>query len=226
MKSLFKGLFALPSPKDLGRADSNFLPSRWLTPETDEYAREDYYKEVKEKYPIRYFFRLTLVNWFKSYIWCDSGLAPLQRWHYWLASHTTRKYHLLDLRQPKNSCDQYRWGWIDSDLQMLYACFNILKSYVEEEKPYFLTEEDVARDESLRAQYEHGQEIKALYHYWTVERKVLADKRDLLLKKWSKAWHEQRDSAMQELNKFEDEFAALEDLMLVRLIKARRGMWT
>jgi len=46
--------FKLPSPKELGRSDYNALPMRNFN-HNNMYTWEDYYEELKIKYPIRYF---------------------------------------------------------------------------------------------------------------------------------------------------------------------------
>lgn len=50
---------------------------------------------------------------------------------WWLKYHLVPKhrYHILSLKQPNG----YQYGWLDADQQILYACFNILISFVEKE---------------------------------------------------------------------------------------------
>ena len=54
---------------------------------------------------------------------------------YWIRTHTINKYHLIDIRQQKNSPDQYayRWGWIDPSEKIVLAIFNIFCEFFEEE---------------------------------------------------------------------------------------------
>lgn len=88
---------------------------------------------------------------------------------YWLRCQTLTRYHWLDLRSKEHD---YQWGFRDADTQILLACFNILKNFVEREKP-FPAEPGQEIDES----YEDGwrqayQEMKELYDWWMSGRSV------------------------------------------------------
>lgn len=73
----------------------------------------------------------------------------------WLRDLYERK-HLLDLRNRFYTSR----GWCDRDHQLLYAAFNILVEFIEQEKPF----DHLERSPEVEA------ELKALYKWWTVER--------------------------------------------------------
>ena len=128
------------------------------------------------------------------------------------------KYHKLDLRQPKDkdSCWGYQHGWIDADTQLLFACFNILRTFVEVEMDENLDpipiDEDNFDNESVKERNKFLQEVKELYDWWLVDREVD-------YKKWI---------IDCEMNSFENQeaFFEKETEMLIRLMKIRGGMWT
>src|SRR5579863_10256158 len=140
-------IFRLPTPSELGLCkdtEHNALPMRFLTSDAGP-TWEDWQEIVKKNYPIRYFLAEELVPWirqkYRKYV-----TDPI----YWIKCHLLPKhrYHLLDLRQPKSKHEgrPYRYGWIDSDTQMLYALFNILNNFVKHEMPHWYcpSEEEVA----------------------------------------------------------------------------------
>ena len=104
---LLKKIFKLPSPQDLGRSDCNALPSRNFTPDCEGYTWEDWREEVKKKYPIKYFFSETMVDFIKYNMYYPI-YRPIKDTKYCLVSHLVpgRRYHILDLRQPKGNIDE------------------------------------------------------------------------------------------------------------------------
>ncbi len=123
------------------------------------------------------------------------------------------KYHKLDLRQPKDkdSCWGYQYGWVDADIQLLFACFNILRTFVEVELDGNLDpipiDKDNFDDESVKEKNIFLQEIKELYDWWMVDREI--DYRN-------------KQNSFEK----EDSFIEKETEMLIRLIKIRKGMWS
>lgn len=95
----------------------------------------------------------------------------LDRWRpfYWLRTHTVDRYHLVDMRCPRNG---YRWGWLDRSEGMLFAAFAILVDFVDREYPGYV---DWEHSDEMRAQRD---EVMALYRWWTVERKSERDADD------------------------------------------------
>ena len=81
-------------------------------------------------------------------------------------------YHLIDLRCPEND---YEGGWIDADAKMFYACFKILREFVEEELPHAYTDWE-HEEETRRVR----KEIQDLYDWWTAGRKAAHDALDRL----------------------------------------------
>lgn len=172
----------------------------------------------------------------------------LENIHYWLVSHLipSRRYHMLDLRQPyiEHSEDSYRWGWKDAPEKMLYAMFNLLGEYLEEEEhmerflatlekeePFANYEIDEDQKELIRKQEENLREAKLIHHWWLVERKkaqkVYMDK----LSKWYDLYQLKGDDPevqklSEENHKLEDELEAKTDEMIARLMKIRRTLWT
>lgn len=220
---------------------SSFFASE-LFPNEDspgEYTWEQWERDSKLKYPVRYWLTETLPFWVSTRI-----LRSIKDFSYWLTSHLipSRKYHLLDLRQPKSLPEeyQYRYGWIDSDSQMLYACFNILCNYVENElgedspvKHEFTEEElndpqDGELNRNFKSEYD---EIKTIYHWWKVDRLVEKKRCSEALTTWYDAHSEARHSEKEqqlynELHTLDAGYATKEEEMLIRLIKIRGRMWT
>lgn len=143
---------------------------------------------------------------------------------------TIRKYHILDLRRAGNN---YTIGWHDADTKMLWACFLLLKDYVEKEKPFELINWN-SGEESSRAE----QEIKCLYKWWTEERSVEHGK---LLVAWNNSGHKVDFEKIENSDCYKmiytgedpkslfDEERRLElkdDEMLERLMKIRHFLWT
>ena len=145
---------------------------------------------------------------------------------------TKHRYHLLDLRQPKVKGEPgYRYGWLDSDTKMVYALFNILNQYVENEMPhhYCPSEEDVQAEPFLLTQRSNYLEVKNLHYWWNVGRKREEKKYLELLHVWSQAKLDQNPSEHQlwlELKKIEQANDDKLDEMITRLIKIRRSLWT
>lgn len=151
---------------------------------------------------------------------------------YWFVSHfiPKRKYHLLDLRQPKANGD-YRYGWLDSDHQMIFALFNILNNFVKNEMPHWYcpSEEEIAFDASLLHQRNIFLEVKAIHYWWNVDRKRQDKRKDHLLHDWHEAKKisvSKEHQLWEDLRKAETALEDKEDEMILRLIKIRRSLWT
>jgi len=162
-------------------------------------------------------------NWF---------IRKISDFRYWVISHIVpkRRYHMLDLRQPKYS-GEYRYGWIDSDSQMLFALFNILNNFVKNEMQHWYcpSEEEVKVDCSLLNHRNIYLETKAIHYWWNVERKRQQKMQGNLLKDWSEARIANSSSENQlweDLRKAEASFEEKEEEMIQRLIKIRRALWT
>ena len=215
----------LPSPIKLGMSDSNALGSRHFGNQPGQPTWEDWEEKVKEMYPVRFFLVEELWPWFRV----KWKIHVSDRW-YWFVSHVVprRRYHMLDLRQPKPG---YRYGWLDSDSQILYALFNILNNYVKNEMPdaYCPSEEEVEENPGLLYQRNHWLETRAIHHWWNVERLRQQKAHDEVLNAWSEARKTNAPEVQKlwdELKKTEKDLAEKEEEMLIRLIKIRGSLWT
>ena len=224
----WRKVFRLPGPQELGWADDNFLESRDFSDNPQGKTWEEWHEFVKEHYPVRYFFAETLTDFIMYRIWLKIS-TPVSRAWYWLKCHTLPSYrfHFLDLRQP-----DWRYGWCDVPEKMLYAMFNLLKEYLDEE-PYDLTEsytrEAIAADPALRRQQEALDEARMLHQWWIVgrceEQQTISEMRT----KWydsSKNNHPDREIMWKTLRQMEDSFEEKTDEMIARLMKIRRTLWT
>jgi hypothetical protein len=242
MMFFFRKLFKVPTPSQLGKGKyCDALPMRDFSNPGD-YCWEDYYEEIAQKFPIRNFFGITLPDFIKYKIWFRIWV-PYNTLYQYLVSHLvpSQRYHMLDLRQPcdKNQAvnfDCYRYGWVDVPERMLYAMFNLLDKYIEE-NPYALSYEysqwEVENTPDLQHGYELQQETKAILHWWKVERKESL----LNLEKMSKELVELADNKDKlspgeysekctRYHQAKEDLETKADEMLIRLIKIRRELWT
>lgn len=210
MRSLLnkiKKALALPKPKALGFSSNVALGMRNFLPRPGQDCWEDYYDICKEEYPVRYFLNQSLPRWFR-FKW--NSLKNL-KYEFLYLFHPKHRYHVLSLSQPLG----YDRGWIDADTQILYANFNILVSFVEDE----LGGIDKLRDKINKfIEWEdlfwakNYQEILDLYLYWKFDR--------LPYYQWK--YH----SCPVVSYKQKEEDINEENEMLCRLIEVRKGMWT
>lgn len=223
-------IFRLPSPIDLGWSDINALPmDRFKSAGDDTPTWEDWEVEMRKNYPVRFFFAETFPHWYRRHI-----KSPIKDAWYWVKCHTlpSHRYHFLDLRQPKSEASPgYKFGWIDSDTQMLYAAFNILNNFVKHELPNFYcpSEEEVQADASLLRQRTVYLEAKAIHYWWNVERLRQLKLHLELLHKWGdaqKAGDANTQQLWDDLHKLEAAMETKEDEMFARLLKIRRSLWT
>lgn len=91
----------------------------------DAYTWEDWKRDMKQIKPIRYFYFETCSNFFNKIVY------KLRNFIYYMKSNTYKKQHFLDLRQPKYSQLEYRYGYCDVRQKMIYANFNLLCEFVE-----------------------------------------------------------------------------------------------
>lgn len=223
-------LFKLPSPSELGMTDDtqyDALPMKMFQRAGDTTPTwEDWDEKVKKDYPVRYFFAERL--------W--PGIQRLYRRYvtdtwYWIRCHTYNRYHVLDLRQPKKDPLSYRFGWIDSDTQMVYALFNILNKFVEGELPhaYLPSEEDVAKEPHLLNQRNNYLEVRAIHYWWNVQRLRDAETEQNLLHTWAESQKINDPATKQlwdDLQKMENANKEKLEEMIIRLVKVRNCMWT
>jgi hypothetical protein len=192
--------------------------------EEGEITWEKWAEQSKEKYPIRYFINEDFRLWFSVNI-----VRPLSEIKYWIVSNTIRKYHLLDIRHRN---DEYKYGWIDSDKQILLSLFKILVNYCEKEedvpaKIKFLKEVNDGFDWNSNIQaYETMMEC---YCYWKLDRVLLQKEIDNTIDEWMSVRKSNKDLAKnihKKLLSLELAFSELEEEMLIKIIKSRQYMWT
>ncbi len=210
-----------PSPKELGRAERDALPMRDFDPFNESYSWEDWHKEVKRDYPVRYFLTDTVPHHFAVKV-----AIPLRNFKWWVID-LFRRPHMLDMRDK-----EYKGGYIDPCQAVLHANFKLLEMYINE-KPYNLRDEYTDKEidkQGLRMQQDHYDEAHALYHYWTTTRKEIHDDNHMLYLAQKAAGeagdrkeYEYLKKVWLEGNREEEE---KEQEMLERLIKIRRGFWT
>jgi len=155
--------------------------------------------------------------WYKR-AWCWARrLAPI----WWLRYHVwpSNRYHVLDLRN-----EWYDFGWCDVDHRMLYACFALLKFFVEREAGLDmlrhqgsaireLTDDqwggtsEEREAEAVRRDYIYN-EVRELYQWWTVDR--------------AKEINADAASGFEKI----DELYEKETKQLLRLVVIRSGLWT
>jgi hypothetical protein len=157
------------------------------------------------------------------------------RW-YWFQSVTYKKQHLLDLRQPKGSPEEYsyRWGYSDISQRLIYANFNLLCIYIEKElggikeaKKWLKKLEGYQeKDEPVpEFQIKTIREAIALYEWWTIER----SKRLAALRTLSDEWHAKRNTPegsglLDRTFKAEEAFENEINEKLKSIIDIRQGM--
>lgn len=171
------------------------------------------------------------------------GLCGL---YHWVRCHVWNRYHIFNISGE----DGYDWGWIDRDQALLMVSFAVLRDFVEKEDPKIglRTLDDYmckcnepecnSHDnelncmiESTKAQIEREKEVRALYDWWTKDRKREHEECLELLsgvevsfgkntvnvsdQKKSKSWYDR-----------DQEFHQKDEDMLIRLAKIRLCLWT
>jgi hypothetical protein len=235
----FNKLFRLPGPVELGMSDHDAMPSEQFPGNNgDRPTWEDYDRRLKKDYPIRYFFAGTIGSFVMKYYWRVSRIVfkdPI----YWLKCHIlpSYKYHILDIRQPKkisgkDNPEHYSYGWLDSDMQMVFALFNILNNFVEKEITkgllYCPTKEEIAKEpeqcrHNLQTQRDNYYEMITIYNWWNFERKEDLIKSDKLSTEW---YNTKGTIPWDELNKQDERNEAKLNEMITRLLAIRKYLWT
>lgn len=228
---LLRKLVRLPTAVELGRSDSEALPSRDFGHAPEDYTWEDWEEEVKEKYPVRFFISETLGG--KVDLW----RAQAENAVYWLKCHTLpeyRGYSRIDIRRPGPGIPYY-YGWIDRSEALLYAAFVCLRDFVEKEEPRDPAAswplEEIAADVQLQYQKDSHDEIMALYHWWMKGRLEEEAEEDRLYSQLAAVRGRQGDdpefrTAADAWNAYRKFRADREDEMLIRLCKVRGRLWT
>lgn len=228
----------LPSPVDLGWSHHDALEDEDWSDDPKGKTWQDWDRTVKQMHPVKYFIAETMGDWLQRKWWRLRN--PFKDAHYYVVSHVvpSRRYHMLDLRQPKRkgelaNIDAYRYGWVDVPEKMLYAMFNLLGEYLNEEQPHDLTtaytREQIDADPAMKAQQGAVDEARTIYNWWMVGRKQEIKNIDDTRHLWwqsKKAKEPSKDEYWNKLNRLEAEFEAKTDEMVARLMKIRRTLWT
>lgn len=236
--NFFKKLFHLPSPVELGWSKYNALESRAFSYKAKGKTWEDWEEHVKQLHPFKFFLVKTLPSFLRYKIWFKFAV-PAETLRYWLVSHLvpSRRYHMLDLRQPIEkheavNIDAYRYGWTDVCDKMLYALFNLLGEYLDGEMPTDLTEhysaEEIKNDPALANQQANLEEARAIHRWWTIQRKRDWKEYYELQHKWSEAKEDEefQKKLWQDVQDMEQRLENESDEMVARLMKIRRTLWT
>lgn len=229
-------LLKLPTPVDLGWSKTNALALEDFNHHPDSKTWEDWHRTVKEMHPIRYWIAETAADEIRYSV--ISFFRPLETLRYWFVSHfiPSRRYHMLDLRQPRMKGDKnsgYRYGWQDVPEKMLYAMFNLLGEYLNKEQPVdltlYYTHEQIEDDPHLKAQQKVFEEANSIYYWWTKTRHEENAHCDKLLNDWYEA-HKNKEDSKDELHTLLENQEKLNeekiDEMISRLVKIRRNLWT
>lgn len=220
---LIRKLLTLPKPEELGFR--NALPLRFLDPFTTNVTWEDYYVVVKERYPVRYAVHMQVVRRF----WRITH--RISEFLYWaqVKLHTRPNGYVIDL--SKTDPLAFRtYGYLDPTDQLNLACWQALRTFVEECEPRQPEPPKPDDDEYYKNWYPQALanhlEVQALYKYWTQDRVVLEQedaarfgnrhkiKDEEEYKLANRAW---LDNAAAD--------GAREEEMFMRLIKVRRSFW-
>ena len=211
-----KKLFKLPSPVELGMSKTNALPMRRFDPFNKDFCWEDWERYVAKHYPVRNLFK-QIFKWFGQ-----KKFNTEERWYRFTSRHF-KKQHLLDLRQGYNGYDVYEYGYCGPVERILYANFNILKEFIEKEKPP--RPEDIPKE--FEDQIRTHTEMYDLYDYWMVRRKKEDDKVNFIFNRMKS--YPKEDKVYKAISyrwlKAREAFEAEEQRNLERLIKIRRSMW-
>jgi hypothetical protein len=173
----------------------------------------DWERDARAKYPVRFFLSRTLPRAFARL-----RERLISRPWYYLRTHTVHRYHLIDMRCPRNG---YAWGWLDRSEAVMFAAFAVLRDFVEHEYPGCVNWD--WSDESRAAR----DEILALYKWWTEGRKQEHDAVDARAP--GSGPHGTNPEPHTAMASFHAAVAALDEKdneMLRRLIAVRGTMWT
>jgi hypothetical protein len=145
-----------------------------------------WHTKAKAEHPLQYFFTETIpVKWGR----CCRRVCDVKYWFLY-RFHPRHHYNIVRTGLPP--------GYYDKDVLLLHACFNLLKDFVEREKPFdhFDIEAESRKDIWI--------EIRSLYDWWTKIRPARGD-----------GIFEQHGAWDQEDNEY-----------LIRLINVRGHLWT
>jgi hypothetical protein len=187
------------------------------------YTWEDWNKEVKEKYPIRYFINETLSNKI-SYFSRKIGNTV-----YYIKCHLIPRYrfHIINLSKID---PEYKYGYMDPCTIMLYSSFYALGLYIKEcenigynPNSWDLPEDEIQKA-SVESQIATYNEAKELYNWWISKRFEENKEEERFYHKYRNSSGNDRTAAKHAWLSFEDsEEKAYK--MLVRLAMISGKLW-
>lgn len=192
------------------------LPSRLIPNYPGEYSWEDWEEETRSKYPIQYFFRETIPDFF------DSLRRRFSNTYWWFAHRVTHRYHIVKLSNPGGGVE-YNVGWTDTSTRLLMFCGLTIVNFVEKEEPFGHID---TREEPWTS---YAKEWQALYDWWKVERPASVKALDEELTRWAalrKANGGPLEPRADNYTKLERALEERDTEMMIRLIKIRETMWT
>jgi len=227
MKGMILKKIKLPTPKEMGVSDTDYLPLRSFSPETKNLCWEDFDDLLKVKYPIRFFLFKTLPEKIKYKIW-NRYFVKLYNYIFF---NFIKKHHLLDLRQIENDnyIDNYKYGYLPIPDKILYANFNILKQYIDS-KPINLRHEfseyDINLDPVLKHQQYVFDESHEIYFWWENTRKLYIKKlNDLFICYTKEHDKHKKQKLLKNIESVEKNIDDITDDILIRLIKIRKYLF-
>lgn len=114
-----------------------------------------------------------IYGWFKAFLKELPFYTNIREAIWWVKHRTTNVYHKLDLGLKPS--------WYDTDIRMLYACFALLKEFVEKEldgfngidrkiEDYYKSWKEDDQESEYKFDYQEAinayKEIKRLYVWW------------------------------------------------------------
>lgn len=152
-----------------------------------------------------------------------SGWLP-DLW-YWIKCRFWKRYNRVEIRTLSPE-------WCDADARLLHAAFEILRGVIEDEEIFEMNSPEGDLDDPDSWAFAL-QEMRDLWHWWTVERPAREAEYERRLDRWYRLRFEQDaseevvDLASKMLRKMDDEIRSAEDdEMLHRLINIRTALWT
>lgn len=176
-------------------------------------------KDMKNRYPIRYFFRETIVDF-----WTYNIVKPLRdvKWWFLHRLHPSYRYHVI-----RTSLEP---GYYDPDTRIINAMFDLLVEFIDETKNTI----DWDADERHKVAWE---EMNELYYWWVYQRPYREEKlnKDYPLPNVSLNRLFDRDENDEEMeewdriskihNNIETEWEEEDRKMLHRLIEIKSFLW-
>lgn len=229
MLKTLKAIVSVPNkPEFLTFADNRRDPNK-----DKKYTWNDWHRDAKTAYPVRYFLSETVPSVYVSTVTRNFlKLKDYLDYNF----HPKHRHHVLDLRQPYK---EYSYGWLDGEKKILYSVFNILVAFIEKEhngaENYL---EFIKLQESfLGPEHEAIKEYNNLYYsylWWKYSRPNKVAKQTKTLNQWADLWEidqktteefAQLDKLDSSLRSLEKELETEENNFLLKVVNARKSIW-